>query len=724
MSSKHLHMLLASVALALPVTAHAQSESPADPPPQTPETSATDLGDIVVTAQRREQRLNDVGLSANVLTGQDLEAGGTKQLTDLGGLTTNVQIKNVLASSITNVSIRGIGLNDYAANNNPAAGVYVDNVYLVSPAMLSFGLFDVDRIEVLKGPQGDLYGRNTTAGAVNIISRKPSAAPNVELQTGYGSYQNYHFNGAVGGALTPGLNARFAMQTIQQDSGWQTNYLTGKRVGKIDRTSARLQLQWKPTDAVNVLFNAHGGYDRSDAALYKPDDNLATDEDNLHADEPRVSGASNDPHMDLKSRGASVTMDVEVAPDVTLTSISAYERFTRLHVEDLDGTSLKQLEGRYQNKINQVSQELRLAYSGNGLEVIAGAFYARDTVRTLDKYGIADLIPALGDIVGNRYRQRTNSYAGFVHAEYTFLPQLTLVGGLRYTHEKKAFDGATTFFGPEDSLIDVYPEQSRRFSTSKVSGKIGLNYKPADQTLIYASISRGFKSGGFQGQLTFDPSGINPFDDEKLTAHELGIKSRVARNLQVNAAIFNYEYKDAQFYGPLFDGPPGVGVLFGITNVGNSRVRGVEADITWRPVPGLDLRFGGGVIDTEITKSVVDGVSEGSVLPNAPKLTLNGTARYEWPLSDTATADVTLNGSYQSKVRYDIVRNPPQAIEGGYFLANGEVGVGLGDHWRVSAFGRNLFNKLYRTQAFFTSIGFTYFYGAPRTFGVNVSYKM
>jgi iron complex outermembrane receptor protein len=716
---KYIRILLATASALSPALAHAQAQSAAD----VSASSSTDLGDIVVTAQRREQRLNDVGLSANVLTGKELAATGTKQLTDLGSLTTNVQIKNVLANSITNVSIRGIGLNDYAVNNNPAAGVYVDNVYLVSPAMLSFGLFDVDRVEVLKGPQGDLYGRNTTAGAVNIISRKPSATPEVAMEVGYGSYQNWHFDGAAGGALTSTLNARFALQTIQQNSGWQTNYVTGKRIGKIDRTAGRLQLEWKPVEDLSILLNGHAGYDRSDAALYKPDQNTATNEDDLRAGQPRVSGASNDPHMDLKSRGASVTVNWSIEPRLTLTSITAYEHFTRQQIEDEDGSSLVQLDANFRNNIRQASQELRLAYSAENLELIGGAFYSRDTVRTRDEYGITDLLPSLGNIVGNRYKQRTTSYAGFVHGEWTFLPQLTLIGGLRWTREKKNFDGATTFFGPTNNLTDVYAPQSRDFSTSKVSGKVGLNYKLADQTLLYASVSRGFKSGGFQGQLTFDPTVLTAFQDEKLTAYEIGLKSRVASNLQINAAVFQYEYRDAQFYGPIFF-TPGIGVLFGIANVGNSRVQGAEADITWRPMPGLDLHAGAGYVDSKITKSIVAGVAKGSVLPNAPKLTLNGSAKYTWSLSDSTTADIMLNGSYQSRVKYDIVLNPPQAVEGGYFLANGEIGANLGEHFRVAVFGKNLFNRLYKSQAFFTSVGFTYFYGPPRTVGINLSYKL
>jgi iron complex outermembrane receptor protein len=683
------------------------------------------IGEIIVTAQKRSQRLDDVGVTINVLTGEDLKAAGAESIVDLAGITPNVQIKNVLANSIVNVSIRGIGLNDYAVNNNPAAGVYVDNVYLVSPAMLSFGLFDVDRVEVLKGPQGDLYGRNTNAGAINIISRKPSDTAEASLSVGYGRYNSFNAEGAIGGPVGDSLSARIALETVQQSSGWQTNYVTGESVGDTDRMNGRLQLDWQASDSLNFLLSAHYGYNNSDVLLYKADNILTTEED-AFASEPRTAGAGNDPRMKLRSSGVSLTANWEIAPDVTLTSISAYEHFSRLHREDTDGTSLSYLDSTYDNEIDQYSQELRIAYSGNGLELIFGGYFSNDEVLTRDEFFAPDLLPLFGlaglEIIGNSYRQETDAYAAFGHAEIELAPRVTLIGGLRYTEESKDFDQATTFLCAAGSCFDVFPPVANHFSTSNVSGKIGVNYQLADRTLLYGSISRGFKSGGFQGQLTFDPAALQPFDDEKLTAYELGIKSRLAPNIQFNAAVFHYDYSDLQIYGPLFDSP--VGVLFGIANVGDARVNGAEADIWWRATDGLDLKFGIGAIDTKVTRSIVAGVAEGSVLPNSPELTLNGLARYEWDLSDNMAADITLSGKYQSKTRFDVVRAPDEAVEGGYFVGNAEVGLSFSENWRLAVWAKNIFDKLYRTQALNTSVGWTSHFGPPRTFGVSLSYEM
>ncbi|MDB6088796.1 MAG: hypothetical protein JWN85_1580 [Gammaproteobacteria bacterium] len=683
------------------------------------------LEEVVVTAQKREQNFNDVGVAVSAFSADDIAAAGFNTLNDIASQTPNVQIKNVLGNSITNVTIRGIGLNDYAVNNNPAAGIYVDNIYLVSPAMLSFGLLDLDRIEVLKGPQGDLYGRNTTAGAVSFVSRKPSEVPDAKAEVGVANYDNWHVEGALGGGIAPGLSGRIALKTVQQDSGWQTNYITGKRVGKIDRTSGRAQLDWKPTDNVNVLLNVHGGYDRSDVELIKVA-NVTTSLGSQYAADPYVSGASNRPHMDLQSLGTSLTVDWTLSKQLTLTSVSGYEHFTRLHVEDRDGTILQQLDGTFNNHLDQYSQELRLTYVGPELALIGGLFYSQDTVRTLDQYAASDLLSLLGlnglQTIGNQYRQRTRSEAAFVHGEWNFAPSWTLIAGARFTDDHKNLDQATTFLGANGVVADIFTPVAHDYSTRNLSGKVGLDYKVVEHTLLYASVSRGFKSGGFQGQLTFDPTALKPFRDETVLAYELGLKTRLLQNtLQLNAAAFDYDYRNMQFYGPLFDSP--LGVLFGITNVGNARVRGMEADAWWRAASGLDIRVGVGSLDTRVTKSIVDGVTTGSELPNSPKLTANGMIRYQWPVGKRLHADLTLSGNYQGHFAFDIVRNPPQALVGGYFVGNADLGLGS-DNWKVWLWGKNLFNRLYETQALYSSVGWGYDFGPPRTFGVNASWSL
>jgi iron complex outermembrane receptor protein len=695
------------------------------PTPVVAQAADTALEEIVVTAQRREASLQTVPIAITAFTGEDIAARGFNQIKDLAAQTPNVHIKDVIGNSIPNVTIRGVGLNDYAANNNPAAGIYVDDVYLVSPAMLTFQMFDVDRVEVLKGPQGTLFGRNTTAGTVNFFGRKPTDTFEARGNLEFGRFEHALFEGAVGGPLGETVSGRLALQTVQQGSGWQTNRLTGEKIGEVNRTAARAMLNWKPSDAVNVLVNLHGGRDRSDTPLIKIDNPFST-EDNGDLD-PYRSGASIDPRMETDAAGASVTINWTLSDALSLTSVSAFQTLDRLFIEDRDGVSLEQLDGIFENDIEQFSQEVRLTYVLGDLVLIGGAFYGTDEVTTRDRFDAPDLLSLLGlagvRSLGNEYRQETTSAALFVHSEWQFQPTWRLTAGVRYTDDSKEFRDAFTYLIAGGAESRLFPPVSNDFDTQDVSGKLALDYTGFEDTLLYASVSRGFKSGGFQGQLTFNPADLQAFDDETLLAYEAGFKTRFANDtFQINGSAFFYDYQDLQFYGGLFDSP--VGVLFGITNVGDAEVKGAEIDVWWRPMGGLDLRLGVGLLDTEVTRSIVDGVATGSELPNAPQVTANALVRYQWSLTDTLRADVLFAANYQDDIAFDVVRNPPQARESGYVLADARIGVGAADEgWMVSLWARNLADKRYRTQVLFSSVGFGENYGPPRTYGISVSFK-
>ncbi|CAN0425087.1 unnamed protein product, partial [Phaeothamnion confervicola] len=280
-----------------------------------------------------------------------------------------------------------------------------------------------------------------------------------------------------------------------------------------------------------------------------------------------------------------------------------YEKFTRLHIEDRDGTSLEQLDGYFDNDVEQYSQELRLTHVTDSLVWIGGVFYGKDSVDTRDRFDALDLLPLLGldgiRSLGNEYQQDTKSTAAFLHSEWKFAPDWKLTAGARYTDDRKDFHDAFTYLIPVGGTdLQLFAPLSNDYKVNDVSGKIGLDYSGIERTLLYGSVSRGFKSGGFQGQLTFDPTALQPFKDENLIAYEVGVKTRMLGNtLQLNASAFFYDYKDLQFYGGLFDSP--VGTLFGITNVGDAEVKGGEADLWWRPARGLDLRLGLGLLDTK-----------------------------------------------------------------------------------------------------------------------------
>ena len=684
--------------------------------------TALQIEEIIVTAQKREQNLNDVSVAVTVFTGDDIREQRLGQPVDLAAQTPNLNINETFGNSITNVSIRGLGLNDYAVNNNPAAGIYIDEVYLVSPAMLTFQLFDMERVEVLKGPQGTLYGRNTTAGAVKFISKKPTEEFEGYLSADYGRYDHFILEGAIGGQVAEGLTGRAAVQTSQRNDGFQLNRATGDKVGEIDRSAWRALLNWQPSADLDVFLNVHGGFDNSDTLLVKVDNALTPVDDGIA--DPFSSSAGNDTLLDNESYGASLAVNWHISEDLTLASVTGYEDYERSHDEDRDGTVLVHLDGLFLNNIEQVSQELRLTYVKDEYVLIAGVFYGRDEVSTRDNFDASALLPLLGvpaDAVGNEYNQEADSYAVFGHAEWQFHENWKFITGLRYTEEDKEFNDAFTFLSFGETEVQVFAPISNDYSVSNLSGKAGIDYTGFENTLLYASFSRGFKSGNFQGQLTFNPADLQAFDKELVSAYEIGAKTQLLNNsLQINISAFFYDYEGVQIYGPIFQHEL-LGPLFGITNAGDAEVYGAEFDLLWRVAAGLDIRLGLGLLDTEITDSFVPNVAEGSDLPNSPDVNFNAGVKYQWNLTPGLVADIMLDTSYKDDVSYDIVNQPMETLEEGYWITNARAGISSANgRWGVHLWGRNITDEVYRTQVLTSSVGFGENYGLPATYGISV----
>lgn len=708
------------------------------------------LEEIVVTAQKREQYLTDVGIAVTTFTGDDVRRLKFAEPVDIAAQVPNLNMNNTFGTGIANVSIRGIGLNDYAVNNNPAAGVYIDDVYLVSPAMLNFQLFDIESIEVLKGPQGTLYGKNTTAGTVKFASRKPTEETQGFLTLDYGRYDRFFLESAAGGQLAPGFGIRIAAQTVQQGEGFQFNRTTDRDVGEVDRTSWRLVVDWQPADTVEILLNVHGGRDRSDPPLFNVNNILDPSDDAFFGDV--FSSAGGGPlRQDVKSTGASLTIDWSLSGLWSITSVTAYEDFSRFYQEDRDGSALIQLDGFFDNQIEQFSQELRATYIGDRLVLILGGFLGFDEVDTRDQFNSNDLLPLFGlggsTGVGNYYRQETDTKALFAHTEWRLNDRFRLNAGLRYTDDQKDFSNAFTFIVTPNlttgggflcplrpagtpGVVDVadgiettcFSPVASDYDVGDVSGKIGVDFTGIDGALIYASVSKGFKSGGFQGQLTFNPAALGGFDEEELYAYEIGFKTSLGdRRVQLNGAAFLYDFNDLQFYGPLFDSP--FGPLFGIDNAGGAEVRGAELELVWLAGDGLDVQAGIGLLDTEITSSVLPGVAEGSVLPNSPEVNFNARINYRWDIGSSFYGDVLVAAAFKDDLSYDIVRQPPETLEDGYWLLDARLSISaVNGRWSVYLWGKNLSDERYRTQVLTSSVGFGESWGPPATYGAGVEF--
>ncbi len=683
------------------------------------------IEEVIVTAQKREQDPDEIGIAIAVLAGDAVRELGLRQPVDLAAQISNLNINDTFTNSVVNVSIRGVGLNDYAVNNNTAAGIYVDGVYLVSPAMLGFQLFDLERVEVLKGPQGTLYGRNTTAGAVNFISRKPSDLFTANLSVNAGNFDFLSLEGAVGGKLLTGLAGRAALQVTRQGEGHQTNRATGKDVGQVDRFSWRGLIDWQVSDTVDLTLKLHGGYDKSDTWLIKVDNSFTTDDDAFFSSDPFSSAGREDTFLDVESVGASLIIHWSISENLLFTSLTGYEDYSRRHVEDRDGTAMIHLDGDFHNDIRQVSQEVLFTYSGVDTLIIAGIFYENDEVDTRDIFNIFEL--GLGFYsLGNEYIQETDSAALFLHTEWQLSSGWRLTAGLRYTDEKKEFRDAFAF-----AYSDAYPSEggtetqlftpvNNDYDVTDLSGKIGIDYIGFNNAILYASVSKGFKSGNFQGQLTTNANDLASFDEENLIAYEIGFKGRLLDNMQFNAAAFFYDYEDIQIYGPHFQHPT-LGMLFGILNAGDAEILGAEFDVAWRLSRECDVRLGLGLLDTEITRSVLDFVTEGSELPNSPRINFNVNVKYSRSIAENWTLQAIFDSHYKDDVTYDIVRSPSAAEEEGYWLLNLRLGAVTGG-WGLYVWAKNLTDESYRTQVLISTVGHGETWGFPRTYGVTVDY--
>ncbi len=743
-----LAILLSSSVLVTPL--NAQEAKPAFP-----ET------DIVVTAQRRSQNLQDVPISVTALSGDTVEKLGFKTSAEIAAQVPNLTIKQSFANSVPQIFLRGVGVNDPNANANGAVGIYVDDVNLVSPSALTFSLFDTDRVEVLRGPQGTLYGRNTTGGAINFISRKPGDTQEGYATFRYGRFNSKQLEAGVTAPVAQGASLRVA-GVVEDSEGFHHNRVTGNDLGDVGRWALRGLLRIEPSSSVNILLNVHGGRLANSSTPFEvagaldpvsggPCDYRTSPCVNLFGyrdadNDPFSHDIDNEGRTRLSNFGASAQVEADFGAAV-LTSITAYEKTVRNHREDADGAPQNMLNTQFYDNNRQFSQEFRLTSAGETrLRWMGGLFYSHEETRLNNRYdffrGYRDVVEAAGFpggfdpdginptgftpfLIDQALTQKSNSYAGFANVEFHITSQLELTLGGRYTREDRAI--RTTIAFDEGSftipLVDNFADKEKFDS---FSGKVGLNYKPTDDFLVYASLSKGFKSGGFNGALVFSEPELEPFKPETLIAYEVGFKaSLLDRRLTLNGAAFYYDYKDIQLY--TFESAGGIPVQV-LTNAGSAEVYGVEAELSARPSDRLFISIGGGLLHSKIKEFQTNGGADfsGNRLVMAPEVTANALIRYEIPLGEQGLKiGLQTDAHYQSKVFFS-TSNSPLLAQDGYGLWNARVSLAeTDDRWEIAAQVRNITDRVYRTEAFdFSSSGYNlYIFGAPRTWELSATLR-
>ncbi|MGE4322677.1 MAG: TonB-dependent receptor [Sphingobium sp.] len=741
--------------------------------------SSPGVGEIVVTAQKRAQAINDVGMSITAVTGEGLASRGITAAEDLMKAVPGFTYQETALGNPV-YTLRGVGFIDQSLGASPAVSVYVDEVPLPFAIMAKGASLDLDRLEVLKGPQGTLYGQNSTGGAFNYIAAKPTNDFAFGMDGSYGRFDMMDLGGFVSGPLSDTIRARLAVKT-EQGGDWQYSVTRPNQShGRTEKYNGRLTLDFEPADGTKFTLGATGWIDKSDTtapqlAHISPQILASLNPDILNY--PRSTGSARQADWSPGTNYArddwfwqlSLRADQDLSDALTLTSITAYQKFSTRANYDNDGMDFHDGDRAQRGTISAFSQELRLAGDMGALNWLIGGNYGKYKT---DEYFIYTLGDASNTEIAGMFFDRASAYSRnnietyglFANAEYEVVPDLTIQAGIRYTNTKRDYAGCGKDLGdgkladifnylgglfsggaldpqiqpgqcytlglPEDNFVAPQPFRTT-LKEDNISWRVGANYKLPGGTLLYANVSKGYKAGSAP---TFSASSVIsllPITEESVLAYEGGIKAPLlGRRLQLNAAGFYYDYKDKQLTGLITD------VTFGqiqqLVNIPRSYVAGGELELVANPVDGLTFNVAGTYLKTKILEYTginfggVNANFRGAEFPLVPKWQVASDVQYDFPISGNLDAFVGGNLTYHSKTsavfgdtaagQYDV---------DSYALLDLRAGISSPDNgWRISVWGRNITNKYYWLTAERSQDVIIRYAGRPVTYGVSFSYRM
>lgn len=657
---------------------------------ESPSGAAQGANEIVVTANKREQNLNDVGMTITALSGDVLSQKRISTMEDLSSAIPGL----VYASSTANtpiLTIRGVGFNESTLAVYPAVSVYLDEAPLPFPVMGMHTAFDVQRVEVLKGPQGTLFGQNSTGGAINFVANKPTDSFEAGLTLGYGRFDQIEGNGYISGPLGEKVGARLAFTALKSDDWQKSASRPGDTNGSSEYYAGRLILDFEPSDSARFSLNLNAWQDKSDPQAQQHIAVRAKNETDrnppiifaqpLTEEKARAADWSTtaEPKGNSKQFQAALRGDFDLSDDITLTTLTNYVHYTRNNVNDSDGLpiilgDLQEIDG----KINTFTQELRLANNpSNALRWLVGANYEHSKAREFQWFKFDNLTSSRASTlyinsVYGLLKQKVDSVGVFGSLEFDATDKLTLKASVRYTDTSndssncqldtgdglmaKLFNalGGNAIFNPTGKAFtplvtgggctaldfDGAPGMpyEKKLSEDNVSWRIGLDFKASDDVLFYALASRGYKAGSFPSLPAASTwNQLLPVTQESVTAYEAGLKATMMdRKVQFNAATFYYDYRDKQVRGKLFD--PVFKALDALINVDKSRLYGAEMDLRVEPVPGLSLGSAVTYLNSRIKREENYNVLgllqdfKGEVLPYTPKWSYSFSADLRQPV--------------------------------------------------------------------------------------------
>jgi iron complex outermembrane receptor protein len=732
-----------------------------------PARDVTPFGEVVVTAQKREQNIQDVGIAVTPLGESALKDLNVTTATDIVRAVPSLKM-NAYSSAQVVFNIRGVSQNDYGDQQEPPVAVYQDDSYSSSINLASFPVFDLARVETLRGPQGTLFGRNATGGAIQFISRRPTREFEGYTDLTVGSFEQVILNGAISGPLADNVQGRFAFIS-NQDDGWMKSVVDGvPDRGGNDHYAVRGSLAWQPNDGtdVNLIVRYMEANNETQAGLYSHEPACPNAQFQGEFTPPQVScafwgtgpgesgtGYRNDAiipsrggnpyataetepsYVDREIFGTTLRIDADVG-ELGLVSITDYQHSKKFYTEGGDASPDEGVYFFQGSQLDQFSQEIRLSKTAGAHELIGGVFGMYVDGDYIGKF--AD--PFYGYDPDVSFSQKTTSYAVFFQDEWSFAERWKLIGGLRWWHDTRegAYFGsapavpgltpAVTIIFNQDEVFpggsSITPGDAKK-SFDDVAARLELDYQ-ADNALWYLSFNRGSKSGGytFSTGTPYDPNQAAflegmPFDPEVLNSYELGVKANLGSSATLNVSAFYYDYEDYQAFAQ-------VGVVQSVINL-DAEAQGLEVELNARSSDGLTLQLGASFLDSEVKDILLPDLATvvDHDLPQAPSFSANALARYEFPAGG-GIASVQADLQYSDKFCFTVLCAPVEK-ESSYTVMNARIGYAAEDgRWEFAAFVNNLTEEEYRVYAFDSSLFsgvVAGVYGKPRTWGVTASFR-
>ena len=704
------------------------------------------IEEVVVTAQKREQNVQDVGIAISAVTGEQMRQLGYTNAQQVTALAPGVHTVQPNGEANYAIAMRGVAANDFTTNVESPVAIYLDEVYISQMSGSGFMLFDMERVELLRGPQGTLYGRNATGGLAHFVTVKPSREVDGYGQLTVGSYDQVKFEGAVGGGLGEAISARISVAT-HDNNGYVKNRFLDKRLNNANEWAGRIQVLFEPTDSFDVLLNYRRSEQDIDTGFFEHvtanvEGMLTPNEVNevlgyIDNDGDVYEGDyDRDGHNDLVTEGFSATTNWDF-DNFTLTSITDYSTVKRDYIEDSDASPVPLFNFYLTTDAEQFSQEVRVSGQTGAMDWVGGIYYLDLSVQDSNGAESEPFIDPVGDTpfvsgLDNPYETNTESWSIFGQVERRLNDRLTGILGARWIRDEKDHNyrinvvdfvpGTVQRNGNPNILAEVANYFGER-QDDEVSVRVALNYDLNEDAMIYASWNRGVKGGGYNSplfpffteDLAYDDETMS-YDPEQLDAFEVGFKARLADGLAIlNGAAYYYDYKDYQAFQIVF--------LDTLTTNADAESYGFELDLQATPAEGLDVILGMAYNDVEV--DLGRGPSPKTTSVQSPKWNLNGLVRYAWTfVGGTLAAQV--DALYRSKHFFSLT-GLPTVEEDGYTIMNASLSyTSANGGFTLTGFVHNLGDVQHLVQTFDLSGSAVFgmveqYYNKPRWWGVSLA---